>query len=198
MFNLQSMYIRIYVCIYIYVSRVSNFRIQMCNCILIVVVIPPFVSSPFNLQIFETDTCIWQSLIDRYSSISFEDRKDNKSWSCKISFNNNQPRRTFLIIAPLTTSSPSRDSIHFLLQRYCSNGRRYFPQKSTNLTCSTLLLKNTPVTKRINFLFLKITRKMKIAISTCALSRIIVYCFNLRWLKCENNSKEKCTCIHVQ
>ena len=31
-------------------------------------------------------------------------------------------------------------------QRYCRRGRRYLPQKSTNLTCSTRDVKYTPAT----------------------------------------------------
>lgn len=41
--------------------------------------------------------------------------------------------------------------MHFWLQRYCSKGRRYLPQKSTNFTCSTLLLKKTPTRKIVTW-----------------------------------------------
>lgn len=33
---------------------------------------------------------------------------------------------------------------HFDEHRYCNNGTRYLPQKSTNLICSTRLSKKTP------------------------------------------------------
>lgn len=45
----------------------------------------------------------------------------------------------------LSTSRLSQLPVmHLELQRYCSSGMRYLPQKSTNFICSTLLLKNTP------------------------------------------------------
>ncbi|KYN28466.1 hypothetical protein ALC57_02193 [Trachymyrmex cornetzi] len=51
-------------------------------------------------------------------------------------------------MAPLTGSSLlSRGSMHLLLHKYCNSGKRYLPQKSTNLMCSTRLLKKTPAQK---------------------------------------------------
>lgn len=60
-----------------------------------------------------------------------------------------QPNNTFFIMygrAGLRSSSPS--VTHLAEHKYCNSGIRYFPQKSTNLTCSTRLLKNTPATDR--------------------------------------------------
>lgn len=56
------------------------------------------------------------------------------------------PSKTFLIIL-LSVLSPSTFlwlTMHLDEHRYCSNGIRYFPQKSTNLMCSTRSSKNTP------------------------------------------------------
>lgn len=39
--------------------------------------------------------------------------------------------------------------LHLGEQRYCSKGMRYFPQKSTNLMCSTLTSKYTPKYKEV-------------------------------------------------
>lgn len=38
----------------------------------------------------------------------------------------------------------TKSETHLEEHRYCINGTRYFPQKSTNLICSTWLSKNTP------------------------------------------------------
>jgi hypothetical protein len=67
------------------------------------------------------------------------------------------PSKTFLIIL-LSVLSPSMFlwlTIHFDEHRYCSNGIRYLPQKSTNLMCSTLSSKNTPakVNKNVTLQF---------------------------------------------
>lgn len=60
------------------------------------------------------------------------------------------PNRTFFIIWWSGRSSPRLEALkpatHFDEQRYCRRGMRYFPQKSTNLMCSTRLSKNTPET----------------------------------------------------
>lgn len=72
-----------------------------------------------------------------------------------------QPRSTFFIfVATGSVSSSESDSVlenrlpgvlvHRGEQRYCSNGRRYFPQKSTNLMCSTRDVKQTPGKKAKN------------------------------------------------
>lgn len=140
----------IYICMYIHI-HVSSFEFSIRNVQLYRKYHnPSFISSvqPSNLE-----TVLFDNRWSIDILLSPLSGKIRNLEVVKIASNSNQPKRTFLIIAPLTTSSPSRDSIHFLLQRYCSRGRRYFPQKSTNLTCSTLLLKNTPVTRRINFLF---------------------------------------------
>merc|ERR550534_26715 len=55
----------------------------------------------------------------------------------------NYPSKTLAIFLLSSTAGDS-GSVHFGVQRYCSNGRRYLPQKSTKLTCSTRLSKYTP------------------------------------------------------
>lgn len=60
------------------------------------------------------------------------------------------------------------ESTHFEEHRYCSNGTRYFPQKSTNLMCSMRLSKKTPA------------KKNKIGIRlVLALFRFVIYLGNI-------------------
>lgn len=66
----------------------------------------------------------------------------------RVSFNvySSHPSRTFLIILLSVLSSCVflLLTIHLDEHRYCNNGIRYLPQKSTNLMCSTRSSKNTP------------------------------------------------------
>jgi len=64
------------------------------------------------------------------------------------------PSRTLLSLLETGCSSCSSSLTHACTRlvwhrgehRYCISGRRYLPQKSTNLTCSTRAVKYTPVT----------------------------------------------------
>lgn len=60
-----------------------------------------------------------------------------------------QPSKTFFIKSAWPWCCMAElPMIHLLEHRYCNRGTLYFPQKSTNLMCSTRLSKKTPENKK--------------------------------------------------